>query len=196
MRIFQDRHERQRRLRHMKMPLLACIAIIALLAIAFAAGTHVQRFDRLLPLLIGVALIVYGGGALYRARRARAWPVVTGRILRSRVEEIFVPTKGGGHFEHYPAPEFEYCTPSGLMTSNRYSIAPKDFRDIDSAKAEKLLRPFPDGAQVDVHVCPTDPSLAILSTELSRKRRSQYLAAIVGGMLVCGVAAMMFGLST
>lgn len=195
MRIFLDRHERQRRLRHIKTPLLTGIAAIVLVAVAFTAGAHLQRLGWLLPLFLGAVLIAYGGGALYRARQARTWPIVTGRIVRSRVEEIFVPMKNGGHYEHYPAPEFEYCTPGGRMTSNRYSIAPKDFRDIDPEEAERLLQPFPEGAEVNVRVCPTDPSLAILSTELSRTRRSQYLAAIVGGMLILGVAIMVFRMS-
>lgn len=98
------------------------------------------------------------------------------------MDEVFVPSKGGGHFEYYPAPEFEYAVNGRRMTSTRYSIAARDFQDIVKEKAEEILKAYPEGANVIVHVCPGDASFAFLATGLSRTRRSQYFAAIVGAV--------------
>lgn len=183
-----SREERRRRFRDLKSSFYFILALFLVLAAAFIVGRHFQAFAWTVPFAVGVSLVAYGAGGLHRARKVRNWPTVRGRILHSRAVELHVPAKGGYHSEWYPAPVFEYVTLAGITTSARFSIAPRDFRKLAREEAEQLLAPYPDGAVVDVHVCPTDPALAVLQTAISPKRRSQYLAAVVGGILVSLVA--------
>jgi len=96
----------------------------------------------------------------------------------------------GTYVEYYPLVRFEYWTPSGHYFSENFTVAPRDYRNADRAETEQLLNQYPAGLAAEVYVCPHNHRLAVLCPEVSPKRHSQYLAALVGGVLVSTIALL------
>ncbi len=145
----------------------------------------------LAPFAIGSALMLYGFIGMLRSRRARLWQVVRGTVIASDLGEIFVPGETGGYVEYVPSVRTQYSIGAGSYMTDRYSLVPRDFRG-DRAKTQDLLSPYPVGALVDVYVNPAAPEQACLRPVPSAKRRSQYLAGIVGGCLLMGIALWVY----
>ena len=167
--------------------LFAGLVAIALM-LAGAIILHADTYAWAVPFAAGLALIAYGAGALRRAAKVKAWLTVKGTMLESRLGEVMLGGYGGAYVEYYPLVRFEYWTPSGHYFSENFTIAPRDYRNADRKKTEQLLNQYPAGVSTEVYVCPHDHRLAVLCPEVSPKRHSQYLAALVGGVLVSAVS--------
>ena len=101
---------------------------------------------------------------------------------------MLIPGRYGGYTEYYPVVQFEYWSPSGHFVSNKFTISPRDYRNADRTEVQQSLTRFPVGATTEVYVCPKDHRLAVLCPEVSARRRSQYHAALVGGVLVSAIS--------
>lgn len=160
---------------------VACVAAAGLLA---RGGPGLAWLG---PVAVGTALLLYGLGGMVRAARARRWRPVRGIVIGSELREVFVPGKAGGHVEYVPAVRTQYSAGAGTHVTDRYSLVPGDFRG-DRSMAEALLRAYRVGAIVDVYVDPAAPEVACLQPVPSARRRSQYLAGMVAGVLVLAIA--------
>lgn len=138
-------------------------------------------------LLVAGVLIGYGIAGLRRAARVRSWLRVPGRVLGTSVGEVAEPGKVAMYTHYYPVVEFEYATPRGRFTASGYGPAAADHRSLDRAEIEAVLARYPEGAEIQVYARPADHATAVLEPGISRTRRSQYLAAIVAGLLVIAV---------
>ena len=167
--------------------LFAGLITIAVM-LAGAIILHADTYAWAVPFAAGLVLVSYGAGALRRAAKVQAWLAVRGKVLGSTFGEVMVPGDPVSYVEYYPLVRFEYWTPSGHYFSENFTIAPRDYGNADRKETEQLLNQYPAGISTEVYVCPHDHRLAVLCPEVSPKRRSQYLAALVGGVLVSAIS--------
>ena len=163
-------------------------AIAAAFLLAGAVVLYVDNYAWLAPFFVGVGLITYGAGALWRAANVTTWLKVQGKVLKSTLGEVLIPGSYGAYTEYYPVVQFEYWSPSGHFVSNKFTISPRDYRNADRTEVQQSLTPYPVGATTEVYVCPKDHRLVVLCPEVSARRRSQYHAALVGGALVSAIS--------
>lgn len=170
--------------------LLSGLALIsAMCAIALFAHQWAS-IAWLAPMAIGVALSTWGYFQLMRVRTVRMWPPIRAVILTSELGEVFIPGESGGYYEYFPIVRFSYSTSMGEQHSSRYSPAVDDNRDTDKAAVLKVLAAYTPGANVTAYI-PSDYSeLAVLHQTVSHKRRSHYLAMVVGGFIVISVSLL------
>src|SRR5258706_3338266 len=169
--------------------LFASLILIAMM-LAGAIILHTDTYAWTVPFVVGLVLVAYGAGALRRASKVEAWLKVQGKILGSRLGEVAVSGYPVSYVEYYPLVRFEYWTPGGHYFSENFTIAPQDYRHADRAETEQLLNQYPAGVSTEVYVCPHNHRLAVLCPEVSPKRRSQYLAALVGGVLLSAISLL------
>jgi Protein of unknown function (DUF3592) len=146
-----------------------------------------SHFLWLAPLACGVALIGYALHSLVRMMSVYHWPTQPATIIAARVGEQDVVT----HLKithYYPVVRFEYASPTGLCTSENFTIAHCDHRSTQPTPAMQLLSQYPVGAVVPVYVSPSNPRLAVLRRTVSPERRNQYLATLAAGILVTGLS--------
>lgn len=144
-------------------------------------------FAWLAPFAVGSALVLYGFGGIRKSLAARHWQVARGTVISSELREIFVPGKTGGYVEYVPEIRTQYTSSAGTFTTDRYSLVAGDFQG-DRVTIQKILEAYPVGALVDVYVDPAFVDSGCLRPVPSPRRQSQHLAAIIGGLLVLGVA--------
>lgn len=143
-----------------------------------------------LGLAIGIGLSAHGLISLRRAARVRSWLRAPARVLSTSVGEVAVPGRVSMHTHYHPVVEFEYATTRGRFTARGYAIPEEDPLSLDPDDVRALLHPYPDGAEISVYVSPDDHTRAVVHPGLSRRRRSHYIAEVVGGLLVCAVAVL------
>lgn len=157
------------------------------IALTLSLGVFGPDYAWILGVLVGLALIGYGFRSLRRAAGVRSWLRVPARVLDTSLGEVVEPSRVAMYTHYYPVVEFEYTTPRGRFTARGYGVAEADPRSLDPKEALALLEPYPAGTQIEVYVRPDDHAAAVVQPDISRGRRSQYLAAIVAGLLVWAV---------
>lgn len=150
------------------------IALAVLTAVGGAgwwlAHGGVDDLQRLLPraevpvmlcaIGFGLVLLLFFVGYRRRLMAANAWPVVPGRVMRSRVEERRGGEDGGTHRSYEAVVEFRYEV-GGLSYSSRQIAL--GLRSSGSRKsADRIVARYPAGATVEVHYDPANPSEAAL----------------------------------
>lgn len=104
-------------------------------------------------LFIYVLLVAYG-----RAKETRSWNKVSAKILRLEIIESR-PTPNSP-IQFTPVVEYEYLY--GDVKYIGTSIKRVNGPSSDKGRAEKKIKPFSKGAEVDCWVNPNDPSQALL----------------------------------
>jgi hypothetical protein len=177
-----------------RVVLLATGLLCSLLATATLLLRGKPGLAWLAPFTVGSALVLYGFGGIVRAMRARRLSMVRGIVIASGVREMLVAGRTGADIEFLPAVQVQYTTESGTFITNRFSLVRGDFRG-EELETRNLVAPYPVGAVVDVYFDPASPERGCLRPAPSARRRSQYLAAIVGGVLVIAVALWVYAQS-
>ncbi|HEX3766580.1 MAG TPA: DUF3592 domain-containing protein [Kofleriaceae bacterium] len=108
-------------------------------------------------LLIGVAAVVGGITLMSASRKARSWPVATGRITERSVGPSTTTgaSRPGRYFE--PRVTYDYTVAGKSYQGHRIGLATEAY---DEDKARKVASELPDS--VEVHYNPADPSDAVL----------------------------------
>ncbi|QPH52534.1 DUF3592 domain-containing protein [Pontivivens ytuae] len=130
-------------------------------------------FVCVLVALGGVALGVSSLRTRRRAESARGWPIVPGRITRS---EVYVKRRGQPN-EVRLRMEYDYTVDGVAQQGDRATF----FHEFQNDRVEALVDRFPVGAEVAVHVDPTNPGNTVLVPGLEGARRSH---GLVMGVLV------------
>jgi hypothetical protein len=163
------------------------------LAVALVAG-ELYKGLRIHPawlvaIGIGVILVYEGFTRLRPLYNVREWPRVTGLIVSSTIKEQDLMYLQGHPAVYAPDIAFSYDASEEKRTSGHFSADSDGFWFHQRQRAVELKNKYPDGAAVDVFVCPANPSFAVLNAELDPKRRSHFLALLVGGLLLLMVDA-------
>ena len=164
-------------------------------AMAVLAAAMTPDYAWLVGVALGAGLVASGWRGVSRAAAVRSWPIVAGTIRETSVGEFARPGRVSWYIWYYPRVSFEYESTVGRLTSERFTIAPLDHASLDPADPERMLEPYPAGADVDVRVSPENPHVAVLYAEVSRRRRSQDLAVAISGILIAALA-LLIGLYT
>jgi hypothetical protein len=132
---------------------------------------------------LGLALAASSAVRIRAINQVKSWQRATGVVLSSTIKERVVRSRATWT-EYSPDVAFAYNTRDGRKTSGKYSIDPNAFWFPKREQALALKNKYLDGASVDVHVCPTDPHLAVLSADCDSRRWSHLLAVAIGGAMV------------
>lgn len=143
---------------------MECIVVMSILATGslLPVGTLIDsprigrrvRIVFLVVILLGALLAVWRGARSLEARSQRDWPVVTGRVVASRL---------GAGLNYRPEVVFRYGVGDRQYTDTSSLHAPgfggtRDRLDV----AEKLLRDHPANAAVSVYYDPSVPERSTL----------------------------------
>jgi hypothetical protein len=108
-------------------------------------------------LLIGIAAVVGGITLMSASRKARSWPVTTGRITERSVGPSTTTgaSRPGRYFE--PRVTYDYTVAGKSYQGHRIGLATEAY---DEDKARKVVNELPDA--VEVHYDPANPGEAVL----------------------------------
>jgi hypothetical protein len=158
-----------------------------------AAGetTGVRPAVRALTAVFGLAMLagaaVFGGGgleALLRVNRAADWPRANGRILESRVGQVFVSGRSGG-WRPICEVKYAFVVDGRTYTGDRLDAA----GDLGwSATAREDQARYPPGKAAAVRYNPADPTDCCLE---ARTNWTVPTLLTVGGVLGAGGAALL-----
>ena len=133
--------------------------------------------------LVGIALIVVGILKKNKAAKAaKTWLPTSGIILGSRVEtRRSRDSEGNSKVSYHPVVDYQYQVIGQSFNGDRIGFSQGNFA---SAKADKLIAPYQEGAQVTVYYDPSDPSQAVLVTK----------DFSTGSMTIVGIILLVLGL--
>ena len=129
-----------------------------------AAGS--SKVKLFLVVLASVGLLITAGGGYFASRswQARSWPTVEGQITKSEVERERAIGDTDEEVQYRAVVKYGFTVDGraytgeriafGLGTSNR----PSD--------ARKIIDRYPAGRAVEIHYSPSDPSDAVLETNV------------------------------
>ena len=128
----------------------------------------------ILLLVIAAAAVVAGITTMRASMKARAWPVVTGRIIQRTVGPSTTTgaSRAGRYFE--PRVTYDYIVDGTTYTGHRISLTTKAY---DEDKARRVANKLPDN--VTVHYNPGDASDAVLQPSAI----TTSIALVVGGTI-------------
>lgn len=108
-----------------------------------------------LAVVAGIALVAYGGRAIYRAEASQGWPATTGFISSSRIET----TRSRRAVARLPHVEFRYRVNGREYLSDVISFGAL------SGSAREVIERYPSGRDVTVHYDPKHPDVACVACE-------------------------------
>ena len=116
-----------------------------------------RRMVAIFILLIGAAAVVAGVTLMSASRKARSWPVVTGRTAERSVGPSTTTgaSRPGRYFE--PRVTYDYLVDGKPYQGHRIGMTTEAF---DEDKARRVVDALPD--TVEVHYDPGNPSDAVL----------------------------------
>ncbi|WNJ92472.1 DUF3592 domain-containing protein [Bosea sp. 685] len=92
--------------------------------------------------------------------RANAWPIVPGRVTVSRIEQRKSTDDGRTRISYAPVVEFTYQVRGHSFSSRQIALGMQ--MSGSQGGAEKVVKRYPAGAEVEVHYDPANPSQAAL----------------------------------
>ncbi len=116
-----------------------------------------RRMVAIFILLIGAVAVVASLTLMSASRKARGWPVVTGRIVERSVGPSTTTgaSRPGRYFE--PRVTYDYTVDGKAYQGHRIGMTTEAY---DEDKARRVVRELPD--TVEVHYDPSNPSDAVL----------------------------------
>ena len=130
--------------------LLGCLAVLLLLALGVAA------------VLLCYHTVAWAIDTTFQAMESKNWPTTTGRITSSKgdlVAEDTMITPGSKVYVVVARISYEYSVDGKGYTSKTVSYLGLERM---SGEAEKLIEDYPEGREVKVYYCPSDPEKACL----------------------------------
>ena len=136
--------------------------------------------------LVSIVLIVIGFLQKNKAQKAaETWLPASGVILSSRVEtHRSRDSKGRTRVSYRPVVNYQYQVMGQSFNGDQIGFGNGSY---GSAKADKLIAPYPQGAQVNVHYDPADPAKAVLETRNLSSGSMFVFGAILLGLGVIGL---------
>ena len=113
----------------------------------------------------------------------KTWPTTTGTVLASYLERRRSSNNSGT--VNYPVVEYSYQVGGQIHRSSR--IAPGS--DVGGTGAEKMIQPYPVGAQLTVYYNPQNPAEAVLEKKTPMQWIMWVVLAALNVML-CGMAGI------
>jgi hypothetical protein len=143
---------------------------------------------------IMVGLILFGFGSVLAFVLERSamgdgaasenWPSVAGKITLSMAGS----TGPRDSKTYHPEVSYEYTVDGKTFTSKRISFAVAQIQRASQLEIEEYLKQYPEGADVEVHYDPEDPSTSCLETGL--QLGTAFLIGVgcmaVGGLVILG----------
>lgn len=116
-----------------------------------------RRMVAIFILLIGAVAVVASISLMSASRKARSWPVVTGRIVERTVGPSTTTgaSRPGRYFE--PRVAYDYTVDGKAYQGHRIGMTTEAY---DEDRARRVVNELPDA--VEVHYNPANPSDAVL----------------------------------
>lgn len=147
---------------------------------------HPQRAGLVVALSAMALVTVLFGLALYRqAVQARGWPLVTGRVTRSELDQFqgrLSDDDKQTRTLYRPLIAYSYAFKGVTYSGSQESLGAKVTSSSDSY-ARKLIAKYPLGTSVNVRVNPSNPSEAVLKP------------TVAGAWVIWVIATGLFGLA-
>ena len=163
--------------------------VLSAVGIAAAISTRSRDLFWVVGFAAGVALATYALAVLRRCHVASTWETRPGRIISASIENVFVPNEAS-NTEYRPRVAYEYESAHGVRTGSMFAVSPSLFRAGAWGDVSNLLLSYMPGAEITAKVCPTASEWAVLRTDMLPRRRSHVLAALLGGVLVMLISAV------
>jgi hypothetical protein len=117
-------------------------------------------------LLLGGALIFFGGKQIAEGFASRNWLPVQGRVIDSHVDTRTVTKKSGNSrrtvTEYVTTIRYSYTVAGREFTGDRINVESGGYTGTDRSAAYNLAGRYPVGVAVLVHYDPRNPSTAVL----------------------------------
>ena len=132
--------------------------------------------------------------AAWRAERARAWPITTGRVVETGSHTKRICNSGSGrrgvgacHDQHFADIIYEYSIDGSKHRSGTLTFDSAGGSHRDDVQA--LLERYRQGTEVTVHYDPEDPSDAYLETVAmdQSSRRFDQIGLIAAALFAIGI---------
>jgi hypothetical protein len=143
----------------------------------------------------GLLIIAIVVAALREAIAMKSWPVATGRILESRVEQYRESAGSSGTFSgsrarmtlYRPVVRYEYAVEGKRFHGDRIAQSPGWNRGAADF-AEAVAQRYPVASAVDVRYNPKRPNEAVLEPRVPRS----WILALVIALALLGLAVRMY----
>jgi hypothetical protein len=133
---------------------------------------------------VAIACVIVAS-KLWEARRAAAWPQVTGRIVKSAIEARRHQFSGEETtVTDAPVVEYEFAVADTTYRGTRISIG----EDTGGANTEATLARYPVGASVLVYYNPADPADCVLERDVPAGfARGCALLVLIGAIIAAAI---------
>lgn len=175
-----------RSMRRVGRGLGAVFGIAGLSALTWELG---QGTAWLVPAVLGAAVLGWGLVPLVRYARLRAWRQVMGRLEAFELAHEYVSQRYSSLTYFYPDVRYRYQVGGKEYRSERVSLEKENVWVPEEALAPPVWSRWQSGTDVVVFYDPARPAEAVLIRSLAWRRASHHLALVLGGALVCGLAA-------
>jgi hypothetical protein len=152
---------------------------------------HAQAPMPIALICFGLVTLLFFFGARRAARAAASWPAVTGKIVKSDVEEYQERDDDEGRTRwrtaYRPAVEYVYAVNTREHRGNKINYA----MSVSAGRgyAEKVAAKYPVGSAIEVHYDPANPGTSALSTRGAGATWIIFAAALI----VFALAAALLG---
>ena len=126
---------------------------------------------------VGTAVAIVASDTAWRSARARSWPIVSGEIIHSGLEDQTIDDSDGTTTTRYkPQVRYRYAVKGKTYVGGRVSFG-FEWHQFQWT-AQRVSERYPEGKRVRVHVSPADPSEASLESGATLAS----IAALAGGI--------------
>ena len=136
--------------------------------------------------VVGITMLIRSGRKLDQYRLSLKWPTVTGKIVRSILQEE-TDSEGTSYRADL---EFEYSVSNNVLRSTQHTGG-KLFADAEEC-ARQIVKDFPVGKSIAVHVDPHKPISGVLNT--GQPHHMVVLRRIGAVALAAGLALILYSI--
>jgi hypothetical protein len=135
---------------------------------------------------VGTSMLIRSQRTLNQYRISLEWPTVTGKIVRSTLREE-TDSEGTSYRADL---EFEYSVSNNVLRSTQHTGG-KLFADSEEC-ARQIVKDFPVGKSIEVHVDPRKPMSGVLNT--GQPQHMIVLKRIGAVALAAGLAIILYSI--
>lgn len=136
--------------------------------------------------VVGTTMLIRSRRKLNQYRLSLEWPTVNGKIVRSTLHE----ETGSEGISYRADLEFEYSVSNNVLRSTQHTGG-KLFEDAEEC-ARQIVKDFPIGKSIAVHVDPRRPTSGILYT--GKPQHMIVLRRIGAVALAAGLAIILYNI--
>lgn len=143
-------------------------------------------------LYIGLVFFIYGAYVLKCHYAVNYWPTVEGKLVALEYGLDFEVGRYTKFYYRFPKPTYEYQIDGVQYLGNKVNLDIKSTWIAVETPSSQSDFYCEVGGLLTVHYNPKNPAKSVLQVALSPKRKSQYLAICVTGVLLIVISIWFF----